>query len=273
MTYEADTLTFVPQGRTLGLDANTKNNLLQDSEGRAYDYDRLYLDTLLALLDMLDRTGNQNLDYRDRGRLRKLFRRNEWKLKLMLSEWVKGWAAEGVTDIVLEDLSLSKDATFLRHDLHNVKYSRLLRLLRSASLKTWLASMCEKQRIRVHTTHAAYSSQECPKCHTVDRDNRKTQEQFECIGCGRRANADTNSAINLNARLTDDVLREDLHIVDAYGRLSPKPMRYAAVKEALLKRWRPATGGLNEPFTPAAGNDKAPLQNGASREAPAFRPR
>ena len=29
----------------------------------------------------------------------------------MLSEWVKGWAAEGVTDIVLEDLPMSKDAT------------------------------------------------------------------------------------------------------------------------------------------------------------------
>ncbi|WP_281291313.1 hypothetical protein [Paraburkholderia panacisoli] len=40
-----------------------------------------------------------------------------------------------MTDIVLEDLSISKDATFLRHELHNVKYSRLLRLLRLSSLK------------------------------------------------------------------------------------------------------------------------------------------
>ncbi|MGF6759146.1 hypothetical protein P3T16_006574 [Paraburkholderia sp. GAS42] len=39
----------------------------------------------------------------------------------MLSKWVKGWATEGVTEIVLEDLSISKDATFLRHELHNVK--------------------------------------------------------------------------------------------------------------------------------------------------------
>jgi putative transposase len=210
LTYEAAAPTFMPQGRTLGLDANTKHNLLQDSEGRAYDYDRLYLDTLLALLEKLDRVGTVNLDYRDRGRLRKLFLRNEWKLKTMLSAWIKGWAAEGVTDIVLEDLSISKDATFVRHDLHDVKYSRLLRLLRHSSLRTWLASMSEKQRIRVHTTHAAYTSQECPACHTIDRDNRKTQEEFECIGCGLKANADTNSAINLNARLTDDVLREDL---------------------------------------------------------------
>lgn len=49
-----------------------------------------------------------------------------------------------------------------------------------------------------------------PECHTVDRDNRKTQEQFECIDCGLKANADTNSAISLNLRLTDDVLREVL---------------------------------------------------------------
>ncbi|MGF6759147.1 transposase [Paraburkholderia sp. GAS42] len=133
--------------------------------------------------------------------------------------------------------------------------------------------MCEKQHIRVHTTHAAYSRQECPECHTVARDNRKTQKQFECIGCGLKANADTNSAINLNRRLTDDVLREALHTVDAHGRLSPKPMRYKAVKQALLERWQPATGGLTEPLTSIVGSKPAPLNKGASREASAFRPR
>lgn len=108
-------------------------------------HDRLNLETLLALLDNLDRTSMANLDYRERRRLRKLLLRNEWKLKTMLSKWMKGWAAEGVTDIVLEALSISKDAAFLRHDVHDVKYSWLLRLLRLSSLKTWLASVCEKQ--------------------------------------------------------------------------------------------------------------------------------
>ena len=50
---------------------------------------------------------SQNVDYRERGLLRKLLRRNEWKLKSMLSTWADGWAVEGVTDIVLEDLSIS----------------------------------------------------------------------------------------------------------------------------------------------------------------------
>ena len=269
LTYEANVPTFRERNRSLGIDANTKHNLMQDSEGRAYDYDRLYLDSLLALLQKLDKTGPRNLGYRDRGRLRKLVLRNEWKLKTMLSRWVDGWAEEGITDIVLEDLSMSKDATFIRHDLHDVKYSRLLRLLRLSSLKTWLASMCEKRHIRVHTTHAAYSSQECPECHTIDRDNRKTQEEFECVCCGREANADTNSALNLDRRLTDDVLREVLHSVDAHGRLSPKPMRYKAVKAVLLERWRPATDGLTEPLTSVTGGSTAPSKDGASREASA----
>jgi hypothetical protein len=60
LTFDADAPTYVPQGRTLGLDADTKHNLLQDSEDMAYDYDRLYLDSLLVLLENLDRTGNQN---------------------------------------------------------------------------------------------------------------------------------------------------------------------------------------------------------------------
>lgn len=69
LTHEADVPTFVSQARTLGLDANVKNDLLQDSGDRTYDHDRLRLETLLALLDRLDRTGAANFDYRDRGRL------------------------------------------------------------------------------------------------------------------------------------------------------------------------------------------------------------
>jgi len=61
---------------------------------------------------------------------------------------------------------------FYGHELHKLKYSRLLRLLRLFLPRTWLESLCEKQRIRVHTTHPAYSSQECPEGHTIETDNR-----------------------------------------------------------------------------------------------------
>lgn len=37
---------------------------------------------------------------------------------------------------------------------------------------------------------AHYTSQECPECHHVSSDNRKTQALFLCISCGFKGNAD-----------------------------------------------------------------------------------
>lgn len=39
-----------------------------------------------------------------------------------------------------------------------------------------------------------YSSQECAKCHHTHPDNRKTQSEFVCLGCGHFENADVNAS-------------------------------------------------------------------------------
>jgi hypothetical protein len=186
-TYEADKPTFRAPGEVRGVDVNTKHNLMQDSDGRAYLYDRTYLKQLIERAKELEKIGYRNLNYRQKAQFSKLIRQNEWKLKTLLSGWVREWVADGVTDVVLEDLALARDATFLQHEFQEVKYSRLSRLsrlLRLSALKDWLKSMCEKQGIRVHTAHAAYTSQECSKCHAIDSRNRTTQEKFKCVECG-----------------------------------------------------------------------------------------
>ena len=45
-----------------------------------------------------------------------------------------------------------------------------------------------------------YTSQECPECGTIDRENRKTQAQFRCVSCGHEAHADVVGAINILGR-------------------------------------------------------------------------
>lgn len=47
---------------------------------------------------------------------------------------------------------------------------------------------------------AHYTSQTCPHCGHVSRDNRKTQSQFRCVGCGFTENADVVGAITILAR-------------------------------------------------------------------------
>ena len=45
-----------------------------------------------------------------------------------------------------------------------------------------------------------HSSQECSKCGHIDKDNRKTQEKFECLNCGFAANADDNASEVIKGR-------------------------------------------------------------------------
>jgi putative transposase len=45
-----------------------------------------------------------------------------------------------------------------------------------------------------------YSSQECPTCHHIAKDNRKTQAQFECVSCNYKNHADVVGAMNVLER-------------------------------------------------------------------------
>jgi putative transposase len=45
-----------------------------------------------------------------------------------------------------------------------------------------------------------HTSQECPCCHLISPDNRKTQAQFLCLKCGFEENADYVSSVNVLSR-------------------------------------------------------------------------
>ena len=45
-----------------------------------------------------------------------------------------------------------------------------------------------------------YTSQTCPSCHHISKENRKSQSAFECTECGFKANADYVGALNILAR-------------------------------------------------------------------------
>ena len=46
---------------------------------------------------------------------------------------------------------------------------------------------------------AHHTSQQCNRCGSIDKDNRKTQAQFKCVSCGHSGNADINAALNILA--------------------------------------------------------------------------
>jgi Putative transposase DNA-binding domain len=66
-----------------------------------------------------------------------------------------------------------------------------------------LAWAAAKQGMAAHTVRAAYSSQECPRCHYVDRANRPNQKTFKCLVCGYADQADRKAAQTLAGRWGD----------------------------------------------------------------------
>ncbi len=57
----------------------------------------------------------------------------------------------------------------------------------------------EYKASRVVSVDPAYTSQKCHACGSVDKANRKTQSEFECVHCGHQGNADVNAALNILA--------------------------------------------------------------------------
>ncbi len=66
-----------------------------------------------------------------------------------------------------------------------------------------LAWATAKQGMAAHTVRAAYSSQECSRCHFVDRANRPTQKTFKCVVCEYQDHADHKAAVTLAGRWGD----------------------------------------------------------------------
>jgi transposase len=78
---------------------------------------------------------------------------------------------------------------------------------------------------------SAYSSQECPYCHFVDRSNRPEQQTFCCGVCSWQLHADHNAALNIAARLSDREIQA-----------TKTRQELKALLEQRHHRWRAETG-------------------------------
>ncbi len=104
--------------------------------------------------------------------------------------------------IIYEDLSVSS-MRFKAKQMNAYLYASQL-----GHIPDQLAWACARRGQAAHTVNPAYSSQECPRCHYVDRANRPTQKTFCCVVCGYRAHADHKAAGTLALRWGDTELAE-----------------------------------------------------------------
>lgn len=80
---------------------------------------------------------------------------------------------------------------------------RMKRLIQNSGitrLRNILIEKSEKLGIISSKINQAFTSQECPKCHCIQKDNRLNQKTFKCIKCGFVRNADYVASINIRNR-------------------------------------------------------------------------
>ena len=90
-------------------------------------------------------------------------------------------------EIVLEKLN------FQNSNLSR-KMNRVLNNFGKGIITKKLESIEEEFGIVITYINPAYTSQECSKCGYVDKNNRKSQKEFECKCCGNKKNADVNGS-------------------------------------------------------------------------------
>lgn len=166
----------------------------------------------IGVLDRRCRAAQRNASKKIRGSVRwqKALRRVA-KLRAKQARIRKHWAHEATTAIcrkygtvVIERLR-TRNMT-RRAKLKGVSQKRGLN--RSILNVGWhqIEAMLSYKAFELIKVDAAYTSQTCSCCGTVDKRARESQASFVCGACGFRGNADWNAAINiLNRGITPGI--------------------------------------------------------------------
>ena len=96
-------------------------------------------------------------------------------------------------EIVLENLDFSGSEL-------SKKLNRLLNTFGKQAIENKLESLSETHGIKITKVNPAYTSQTCPCCGYVAKNNRRNQKEFKCKFCGFAANADVTGSKNVLAR-------------------------------------------------------------------------
>ena len=200
-------------GRIVGIDVNSKHNLLQCSNGYEIDFDRKLVEELSKELKKIDDLKKRNKNYvvgrKIQHKIDHLNRELQSKIRNEISDLCKRLKKHHYHHAVFEDLDNQFGSTFAK-DENDLNYNRRLRILHLGDLKNEFEHIARKYGIAVSLVQSFYTSQTCPHCGCVDKENRKEQEHFECIECGYKSNADLNASRNIRQRVVSTVLRDEL---------------------------------------------------------------
>ena len=246
----------ISKEQVAGIDLNIKHNFCViniDDNYIEYDYDRDFFQNQINDLKAIDAIGYNQLSIENKRKLKKIVKRTESYFQYLVSEILDSLQDKAITEIVLEDLNLQKTGFKTFSKEFGVSYNRLVKILRLNQVKHWFKNQGNKRGIKVHFTSPCATSIECSKCHTIEKDNRRNQEEFKCIECGYTINADNQASFNIGNRIKLDVLRDRLHNYDEFGQCTPKIMSRDTIKRTIKSSYKEQSLLNGDPFEDCKG--------------------
>ena len=75
-------------------------------------------------------------------------------------------------------------------------------------LQSKIENKAAEKGIIVKKINPKYTSQRCNKCGSIDKNNRLTRDNFVCLTCGFKANADYNASLNIATPDIDVIIEQ-----------------------------------------------------------------
>ena len=222
----------------VGIDVNSKHNLFSCSNGEVYDYNHKlvkdYLKERKYTDDLTSKDENYTIGKRRQHKIDVIANKIRYSNKNIISDMCKSLSSKGFDHIVMENLNNRFEKSFAKtKEFEELNYNRLVSALNLSSLKDEVRHIAQNYDMQLSIVHSAYTSQMCPECGNIDKNNRKNQEEFVCTCCGHKDNADHNASINIRNRVSETVFRPLLK-QNIDGSFEPIRIKRCDLKEKLL---------------------------------------
>ncbi len=192
---------YIPQTEKISIDIGLKALFAVNTGhlfGRQFykflkHYDKIITD-LQANLQKQGIKPSESKRYQELNRKLREYIKNE--INRLLNKIIKLYQPK---EIVIEKLN------FQNSEL-SPQLNRILNRFGMKIIKQKLQDFEERFGVEITYVNPAYTSQTCNSCGYVDKRNRKIQEKFECLMCGRKINADVNASRNIGVRSSNPMI-------------------------------------------------------------------
>ena len=228
----------------LGVDVNTKHNIFALSNHEIQEIDKKLVKKIVREKKKLKKIQSQ----RDKLKLPKEYSKRQKRIQDKINkqvEYLQNYACYQLLSthknsiLVMENLERNLKKCKINNTQYEeeLNYNDLFSLLRIYSMKDTVIRMSGNYNVNVVLVNPDFTSQMCPKCGHISKNNRKSQETFCCEKCNHKNNADINAAKNIKGRFTNPKFKEELQkeVSDTQLISEPKILNRFKFKQKLFE--------------------------------------